>query len=214
MNKETKKKHKYNSKAIEILSNKYGLSDYYIKQSINGSVKGITPDTIKKDYKIIVYELEIAEKSAITRVLQNNLSIVNQANQKEKNTKEKKEIIGILKEKEINRGLSEFEEKKDFLKKGMNLGKLSTLLNTNVKYLSLVIKKNKAQNFNLYINNLRINYIKTKIQNDQNFLKYKISHLSNLCGYSATSTFSKSFLDITGITPSEFIQNLKDSMKK
>lgn len=77
-------------------------------------------------------ELEIAEKSAITRVLQNNLSIVNQANQKEKNTKEKKEIIGILKEKEINRGLSEFEEKKDFLKKGMNLGKLSTLLNTNM----------------------------------------------------------------------------------
>lgn len=159
-------------------------------------------------------ELEIAEKSAITRVLQNNLSIVNQANQKEKNTKEKKEIIGILKEKEINRGLSEFEEKKDFLKKGMNLGKLSTLLNTNVKYLSLVIKKNKAENFNLYINNLRINYIKTKIQNDQNFLKYKISHLSSLCGYSASSTFSKSFLEITRKTPSEFIQNLKDSMKK
>lgn len=92
----------------------------------------------------------------------------------------------------------------------MNLGKLSTLLNTNVKYLSIVIKKNKAQNFNLYINNLRINYIIKKIQNDQNFLKYKISHLSSLCGYSASSTFSKSFLEITGKTPSEFIQNLKD----
>ncbi|OXG04535.1 hypothetical protein BC749_10891 [Flavobacterium araucananum] len=40
----------YDSKILEALFLKYGLSKYYIRQSVNGSVQGIIPDNIKKDY--------------------------------------------------------------------------------------------------------------------------------------------------------------------
>lgn len=41
---------KYDSNILDALFLKYGVSKYYIRQSISGSVKGITPDAIKKDY--------------------------------------------------------------------------------------------------------------------------------------------------------------------
>lgn len=70
MNKETKKKaFPYNLKAIDVLVSKYGLSAYYIKQSINGNKKGITPDKIKKDYRSLDAELKKNETIAISNFL-------------------------------------------------------------------------------------------------------------------------------------------------
>lgn len=70
MNKETKKKaFPYNLKAIDVLVSKYGLSAYYIKQSINGNKKGITPDKIKKDYRSLDAELKKNETTAISNFL-------------------------------------------------------------------------------------------------------------------------------------------------
>lgn len=50
----TKIYNSYDSNILEALFLKYGVSKYYIRQSINGSVKGITPDAIKKDYDTMV----------------------------------------------------------------------------------------------------------------------------------------------------------------
>lgn len=117
--------------------------------------------------------------------------------------------INDLTEKYILNGLKNFEEKTIFLQKNITLGKLATELDTNVKYLSIVIKKHKAENFNSYVNKLRINYITQKLENENNFVKYKISHLSDLCGYSSPAAFTKSFTEIIKTTPSEFIRNIK-----
>jgi hypothetical protein len=40
----------YDANILEALFVKYGLSKYYIRQCVNGTVHGITPDSIKKDY--------------------------------------------------------------------------------------------------------------------------------------------------------------------
>lgn len=70
MNKETKKKaFQYNQKAIDVLVSKYGLSRYFIKQSINGNRDGVTPDVIKKEYRSLVSELEQAENKTIDNFL-------------------------------------------------------------------------------------------------------------------------------------------------
>ena len=42
---------------------------------------------------------------------------------------------------------------------------MSNLFNTNPKYLSQIIRESKNQNFNGYINQLRINYISNKLYN-------------------------------------------------
>jgi YesN/AraC family two-component response regulator len=57
---------------------------------------------------------------------------------------------------------------------------LAAQLNTNTKYLSEAIKNNRSQNFNNYINNLRINYIVHKLYNDPKYREYKISWQKNV----------------------------------
>ena len=44
------KNQKYNSTVIDHLSEKFGLSKGYIRQCLNGTRKGLTADTLKKEY--------------------------------------------------------------------------------------------------------------------------------------------------------------------
>ena len=78
------------------------------------------------------------------------------------------EAISEETEKKILKDLEKFENKKQYNQKGITLGKLATQLHTNVKYLSLIIKKYKTDNFNLYINKLWSDYIVDKLENDTN----------------------------------------------
>lgn len=49
---------KFNSTAISKLATRFGLSEYYIRQSVKGDRIGITPDNIRKEYKIICKKLD------------------------------------------------------------------------------------------------------------------------------------------------------------
>ena len=120
------------------------------------------------------------------------------------------EAISEETEKKILKDLEKFENKKQYNQKGITLGKLATQLHTNVKYLSLIIKKYKTDNFNLYINKLRIDYIVDKLENDTNYRKFKISYLSDECGYSSPAAFTRAFSGITGVNPSSYIKLLGD----
>lgn len=117
-------------------------------------------------------------------------------------------------EKEILNGLAQFENKTQFNEKGITLGKLSTQLNTNVKYLSHVVKKHKADNFNLYINQLRVNHVVKQLKDDECFIKYKISHLSEISGYSSPAAFTRAFSKIIGVIPSTYIKLLSEEKLK
>lgn len=60
----------YDSYILEALFLKYGVSKYYIRQSLNGSVQGITPDSIKKDYVI----MEKANEDMIMILIQKTMN--------------------------------------------------------------------------------------------------------------------------------------------
>lgn len=110
----------------------------------------------------------------------------------------------------ILKGLAAFEKSEKFLKKDLTMGALATQLNTNTKYLSEAIKNNRSQNFSNYINSLRINYIVHKLYNEPKYREYKISYLAEECGYASSQVFVIAFKKIHGLTPSYFIQSLKD----
>ncbi len=114
----------------------------------------------------------------------------------------------------ILKKLNEFEQTKLFLEKGYNMAKLSIFTNTNVRYLSEVIKKYKADNFNNYINQLRIAFVTTQLEKDPDYLKFKISYLANISGFSSAAAFTKTFSAVTGLTPSAYITILKKDMAK
>lgn len=68
MSKGTKKKADYNQHnvdAINALVEKFGLSAYYIRQSINGNRSGVVPDKIKSEYKVICKQLEDAKNQTV-----------------------------------------------------------------------------------------------------------------------------------------------------
>ncbi|MDV3567990.1 AraC family transcriptional regulator [Elizabethkingia anophelis] len=119
--------------------------------------------------------------------------------------------ISLSSEKEqiIIKKLASFESSEKFLKKNITLSYLAHQLNTNHKYLSQIINKYKDQNFNSYINHLRIKYIVDKLYNDPLYKEYKISYLAEECGYSSPQVFINAFKKETGMTPSYFISNLK-----
>jgi AraC-like DNA-binding protein len=110
----------------------------------------------------------------------------------------------------ILRKLDKFEKSEKFLKKDLTIGSLAAQLNTNTKYLSEIIKNNRSQNFSNYINSLRISYIVHKLYNEPKYREYKISYLAEECGYASSQVFVIAFKKINGLTPSFFIQNLKE----
>ena len=119
-------------------------------------------------------------------------------------------VLSDDKEIEILNGLAKFEEKNKFRDVNLSLSSLASSLKTNRTYLSEVIKKNKGKNFNAYINELRINYIVRKLYNNPEYLNYKISYLAEDCGFVSHSSFATIFKSVLGISPSTFIQNLKE----
>lgn len=69
MNKGTKKAEykQHNVDAIQALVEKFGLSSYYIRQSVNGNRVGIVPDRIRKEYGLICKQLEDAKTETVNK---------------------------------------------------------------------------------------------------------------------------------------------------
>ncbi|MCU7618850.1 tetratricopeptide repeat protein [Chryseobacterium sp. PBS4-4] len=117
--------------------------------------------------------------------------------------------ISDEKENELLKKLNNFEKKEQYLSQEISLSSISATFNTNVNYLSKIIKKHKDNNFNGYINELRINYITQKLRTNPEYLNYKIAYLAEECGFSSYSYFVNIFKQQTGLTPSKFIDYLK-----
>lgn len=106
--------------------------------------------------------------------------------------------------------LSKFEKSEKFLKMEVSLTTLSNSLNTNPRYLSEIIKQHKKKSFNNYLNGLRIQYITNKLYEKPIYREYKISHLAEISGFSSREVFAGVFKKETGVTPSYFINQLKN----
>lgn len=112
-------------------------------------------------------------------------------------------------EKDLLVRLENFEAQEAFLDKDITLTTVATMFNTNTKYLSETIKKYRSQNFNKYINSLRVNYIVHKLYNEPRYRDYKISYLAEQGGFATYQVFILAFRKEHGVTPSYFIQNLR-----
>lgn len=125
-----------------------------------------------------------------------------------------KNILSLKKENEILDKLNKFEKKQQFLSSTLSLSSLASSMNVNYNYLTLTIKKYKKNNFNGYINQLRIDYIILKLKQNPEYLNYKISYLAEECGFSSHTVFTRIFIEKTGIPPSKFIEYVKKENTK
>lgn len=116
-------------------------------------------------------------------------------------------------ESELLQKLNDFEQSQLFLSNQMSLPLLASELDTNIKYLSEIIRKYKDKKFNAYINDLRIQYIVNLLKTDPAYLNYKVSYLAEISGFSSHSAFTAIFKVITGMSPNDFIQQLNQIKK-
>ncbi|KLT71622.1 MULTISPECIES: helix-turn-helix domain-containing protein [unclassified Flavobacterium] len=105
--------------------------------------------------------------------------------------------------------LQKFELELKYIEKEYTIEILASEFKTNSKYLSQVINSIKEIPFTRYINNLRIEYILDKLENDKKTLEYTIQALSEICGYNSVQTFTRAFTTYTKMKPSNFIKQLK-----
>jgi AraC-like DNA-binding protein len=118
-------------------------------------------------------------------------------------------IIPEKTENLILQKLIDFEKTEDFISPDISLQSLSKKLETNMKYLSETINTHKQKNFNTYINELRINYIIKKLNEMPIYRSYKIKYLAEESGFATHSSFTAVFKSVTGISPHNYIQLLK-----
>lgn len=126
---------------------------------------------------------------------------------------ENKKIISDTKEKELLEKLISFERGTKFTAKNFTISNLASILDTNTKYTNYILKNHRGESFNTYINGLKINYVVNLLYKNPSYLNFKITHLSNLAGFSSHSRFTHIFKQKLNISPSEFISRLKKETK-
>lgn len=141
------------------------------------------------------------------------LSIMQKNEEGQKGKLTKVNTIPEKTEQSLLKKLDKFEQSQKFIQPDISLTNLAKSLDTNTKYLSDVINRNKGCNFNQYINEHRINYIIQKMKSEPKYLNYKMFYLAQECGFSSQSSFSTVFKSITGISPLSFIKFLKSESK-
>lgn len=114
-------------------------------------------------------------------------------------------IISEKTEQVILDKLKKFEDSEKYISPKVSLQYLAKQLDTNTKYLSEIINKNKGQNFNNYINELRIHYLLRKLKSEPKYQNYKVSSLAEECGFGSRNTFTMAFKNTLGMSPAKFI---------
>ncbi|UWX58859.1 AraC family transcriptional regulator [Chryseobacterium oranimense] len=104
------------------------------------------------------------------------------------------------------------EEQLYFKDADFTISRLSHLLKINNLYIAKSIKLNGYSSFSHYINSCRIRYVKELI-NENNLSKITLMYIYTSSGFSSQSTFNRVFKQIEGVTPTEYIYNLKKNVK-
>jgi YesN/AraC family two-component response regulator len=149
-------------------------------------------------------EVEIQKEEVVPDiVLPQNIE-----NTEDKATKTISEDItqSILKE------LDAFENKEQFLNRGITLGTLAKKVKTNSKYLSEVINTHKGKNFAAYLNDLRIDYAISRLARDRRFRSYKIPFIAEELGYNNEQAFTLAFKKRTGTPLSIYLKEIEKTV--
>ncbi|REC76804.1 hypothetical protein DRF60_13000 [Chryseobacterium elymi] len=118
------------------------------------------------------------------------------------------QLISNEQEEKILNSIKKLEDSLYFLKPELSQHTMAKKIGTNTTYLSKIINTHKKMSFNEYINDIRINYIITKLYEDKSFRKYTVQAIAETAGYKNSNSFHKIFKEKTGATPMQFIEKI------
>lgn len=109
--------------------------------------------------------------------------------------------------------LDKFEISEKFLAKDIKLPKLAKMCDSNIVYVSKIISHSRQKKSTDYINDLKIDWIITQMQENSKFRNYTNKALGEEAGFSTTQHFTRAFVKNTGISPTYFVQELKKTIE-
>ncbi|MBP2832140.1 helix-turn-helix transcriptional regulator [Aquimarina sp. U1-2] len=110
----------------------------------------------------------------------------------------------------LRNALQQFEAQEHYLAPDINVHTLAQKFNSNTSYVSMMINADKQKTMNQYINDLRIDYAITRLQQDKVFRKYTVKAIAQDIGFNSAENFAKKFYKKTGIYPSYYIKKLNE----
>ncbi|NDV59440.1 AraC family transcriptional regulator [Bacteroides sp. 519] len=105
----------------------------------------------------------------------------------------------------LNKFNQVIDEDRIFLQKNLRVDDVASLVCTNRTYISRIIKNEYNCNFWTFINHKRIGYAKEQVQKNPSLT---IEALSEMCGFSHGTAFSRAFRQCEGITFREWQRNV------
>lgn len=109
----------------------------------------------------------------------------------------------------IQRLTKSMENEKPYLNENLTLKELADRLEITPNNLSQIINERFSKNFYEFINEYRINEVKSLLT-DPEYSHYSMLGIAFECGFNSKSTFNSVFKQFTGKTPSEFKKSAFD----
>lgn len=106
----------------------------------------------------------------------------------------------------------EMLKNKLYTNKSLKIADLAAVANTSSHALSYVFNQYLKKSYYDYINEYRVEEFKSAISKEK-YSRYTLEALSEHCGFSSRASFFRSFKRVTGITPNEYIKNIKSDVK-
>lgn len=103
------------------------------------------------------------------------------------------------------------KDEKMYENQELSLPVLAARLDTNTMTLSKTINRGFGQNFNDFVNQFRIDAVKARLDQGE-FTRQTLVGIAYDCGFNSKATFNRAFKKVTGITPSEYLKQVKARM--
>lgn len=146
--------------------------------------------------------------------LKQNIIFENELEEHTVFSEEKVKYAGsTLKEKEADKYSEQLMEymrlKKPYLNPELTLAQLASEIDVSTHHLSQIINEQFKLNFFEYINQFRVEEVKTRI-NDPKFENYSLLGIAFDSGFNSKSSFNRIFKKSTNQTPSQYKSSLTD----
>lgn len=94
------------------------------------------------------------------------------------------------------------ENTQEFYDCAFSLERLAELIESNSRYVSVVINETYNQNFRTFVSEYRIKEAQLRLMNTAQYGNYTIKAIAESVGYKSPTNFISAFKNMTGITPS------------
>lgn len=94
-----------------------------------------------------------------------------------------------------------------YVNPNLKIADLAAILNVSTYTLSYLFNQYLDKNYYDYLNDYRIEEFKRLVDKDE-YSKYTLTALAELCGFSSRTSFFRYFKKVVGITPNEYIRSI------